>query len=71
MSVNTNAFIAQYCAAKEESWETISLADMQAVLRQGKSNLYSYTRTSEIRTVEADNPDTPDVLETRVETWYI
>ena len=71
MSVNTNAFIAQYCAAKEEFWETISLADMQAVLRQGKSNLYSYTRTSETRTVEADNPDTPDVVETREETWYI
>ncbi len=71
MSVNTNAFIAQYCAAMEESWDAISLADMQAILRQGKSNLYSYTRTSEIRTVEDDDPETPDVVETKEETWYI
>ena len=56
MSSNTNSFIAQYCAAKGETWDTISLADMQAVLRQGKSSLYSYTRTSETRTVEDDDP---------------
>ena len=71
MTSNTNSFIAQYCAAKGENWDTISLADMQTVLRQGKSSLYSYTRTSEIRTVEDDDPDTEDVVETREETWYI
>ena len=69
MSSNTNSFIAQYCAAKGETWDTISLADMQAVLRQGKSSLYSYTRTSETRTVEDDDPDTEDVVETKEETW--
>ena len=71
MTSNTNSFIAQYCAAKGESWDTISLADMQAILRQGKSSLYSYTRTSETRTVEDDDPDTADVIETKEETWYI
>ena len=71
MSSNTNSFIAQYCAAKGETWDTISLADMQAVLRQGKSSLYSYTRTSKTRTVEADDPNTPDVVETKEELWYI
>ena len=71
MTSNTNSFIAQYCAAKGEDWETISVADMQAVLRQGKSSLFSYTRTSETRTVEDDDPGTPDVVETREETWYI
>ena len=71
MSSNTNSFIAQYCAAKGETWDTISLADMQAVLRQGKSSLYSYTRTSETRTVEDDDPETTDVVETKEETWYI
>jgi hypothetical protein len=71
MTSNTNSFIAQYCAAKGENWDTISLADMQAILRQGKSSLYSYTRTSETRTVEDDDPDTEDVVETREETWYI
>lgn len=71
MTSNVNSFIAQYCAAKGENWDTISLADMQAVLRQGKSSLYSYTRTSETRTVEDDDPDTADVVETKEETWYI
>ena len=71
MSSNTNSFIAQYCAAKGETWDTISLADMQAVLRQGKSSLYSFTRPSETRTVEADDPNTPDVVETKEEIWYI
>ena len=71
MSSNTNSFIAQYRAAKGETWDTISLADMQAVLRQGKSSLYSFTRTSETRTVEADDPNTPDVVETKEELWYI
>ena len=71
MSSNVNSFIAQYCAAKGDTWDTISLADMQAVLRQGKSSLYSYTRTSETRTVEDDAPDTEDVVETKEEIWYI
>ena len=71
MSSNVNSFIAQYCAAKGDTWDTISLADMQAVLRQGKGSLYSYTRTSETRTVEDDGPDTEAVVETKEETWYI
>ncbi len=71
MTSNTNSFIAQYCSAKGEEWDTISLTDMQAVLRQGKSSLFSYTRTSETRTVEDDDPDTPDIVETKQETWYI
>ena len=71
MTSNTNSFIAQYCAARGESWESISLADMQELLRQGKSSLYSYTRTSETRTVEDDDPETKDVVETKEEIWYI
>ena len=68
---NTNSFIAQYCAAKGAAWDSISLPDMQTLLRQGKSHLYSYTRTSETRTVEADDPETTDVVETKEENWYI
>lgn len=71
MTSNTNSFISQYCAAKGAEWDTISLTDMQDVLRRGKSSLFSYTRTSETRTVEDDDPDTPDIVETRTETWYI
>ena len=71
VSSNTNSFIGQYCAAKEESWAEISLEDLKQLLRNGKSSLYSFTRTSETRTVEDDDPDTSDVVETKTETWYI
>lgn len=68
---NTNSFIGQYCAAKEQDWETISLEDLKQLLRSGKSQLYSFTRTSETRVVEADDPDTEDVVETKQEKWYV
>lgn len=68
---NTNSFIGQYCAAKEQDWETISLEDLKQLLRSGKSQLYSFTRTSETRVVEADDPDTEDVVETKEEKWYV
>ena len=71
VSNHTNSFIAQYCAAKEQEWAEISLDDMKNILRGGESQFYSFTRTSEIREVEADDPDTVDVVETREETWYI
>ncbi|MDY3690997.1 MAG: C39 family peptidase [Dysosmobacter sp.] len=71
MVSNTNAFVAQYCAARDQDWKAISLADMEQILRQGKSHLYSFTRTSETREVEDDDPETEDVVETRSETWYI
>lgn len=71
MVSNTNAFVAQYCAARDQDWKAISLADMEQILRQGKSHLYSFTRTSETREVEDDDPETEDVVETRIETWYI
>ena len=70
-TINTNSFVAQYCAAKGATWDTISLSDMQAILQAGKGSLYSYTRTSETRTVEDDDPETEDVVETKEETWYI
>lgn len=71
MTSNTNAFIGQYCAAKEQDWQTISLSDLEQTLRQGISHLYSYTSTYEIREVEDDDPETTDVVETKSEKWYI
>lgn len=68
---NTNSFIGQYCAAKEQDWEEISLENLKQLLRNGKSQLYSFTRTSETRVVEADDPDTEDVVETKEEKWYV
>ena len=66
---NTNAFIGQYCAAKNEDWENISLTDLEATLRNNKGALYTYTRASETRTIP-DDPDTEED-ESGTETWYI
>ncbi len=49
---NTNQFIGQYCAAKNEDYASISIADMEATLRNGKDHLYSFTKKEEERTVE-------------------
>ena len=68
---NSNSLLGQYCAAKNKDWKTISPTDMVNVLRSGKSHLYTFTRTSEMRTVDADDPDTPDVVEKKTELWYI
>ena len=68
---HTNSFIAQYCAAKEQNWAEISLDDMRTILQSGKSQLYSFTRISEVREVEDDDPETEDVVETKEETWYV
>ena len=71
LTSNANALLSQYCAAKEADYKAISIPDMERVLRLGKSHLYSFTRASETRTVEADDPSTPDVAETSTELWYI
>ncbi|WP_242959832.1 C39 family peptidase [Flavonifractor sp. An306] len=69
MISNTNAFIGQYCAAKNEDWETISLADLEQTLRSEVSDLYTFSRASETRTIP-DNPET-EADESGTETWYI
>ena len=66
---NTNLLISQYCAAKEEAWETISLSDLEQLLRGGVGSLYSYSRTAETRTIP-DDPETEED-ESGTETWYI
>lgn len=71
MVSNTNVFIGQYCAAKGEDWERISLADLEETLRQGKDQLYSFTKTCEIREVEGDSSQTEDAEATTSEKWYI
>ena len=68
---NTNSFLGQYCAAKNLDWKTISPSDLEAMLRAGKSHLYTYTSSTETRWVDADDPNTPDVVEQDSELWYI
>mgnify|MGYP000384428456 FL=1 len=67
---NANLFVSQYCAAKEKEFADISIADMASVMRRGKSHLYSYQRTVEIREKTVEDPDTGE--ETTVsEKWMI
>lgn len=69
MVSNTNAFVGQYCAAKGEDWENISLSDLEQLLRAEISALYTFTSTSETRSIP-DNPDTEED-ESGTEIWYI
>jgi len=75
---NANRFVAQYCAAKEQDFAAISIADMESTLRNAKGQLYSYTCTSEDRettvTSSTTDPETGEVTETTetiTETWMI
>lgn len=69
MVSNTNVFIGQYCAAKREDWENISLSDLEQTLRAEVSALYTFSRTSETRTI-SDDPETEED-ESGTELWYI
>ena len=64
---NINLFISQYCAAKAQDFASISLADMEQILRAGLTHLYSFSRTMEVRAVPAEK----DGEEDTTETWYI
>lgn len=67
---NANIFVSQYCAAKEKEFADISIADMAAVMRRGKSHLYSYKRTEEMREKTVKDPDTGEE-DTISEKWMI
>ena len=69
MLTNTNLLIGQYCAARGEDWGSISIADLEQVLQGGIGELYTFTRSSETRTIP-DDPDTQED-ESGTETWYI
>lgn len=47
---NANRFIAMYCAAKNQDYASISLGDMENVIRKAKDALYTFTSTEEPRT---------------------
>ena len=40
---NANLIVSQYCAARDEDFESISLDDLSTVLRENKEHLYFYT----------------------------
>lgn len=75
-SFNANLFIGQYCASKNEDFETISISDMENTLRQNKDKLYSYEKTTEERTIVTTtisiDPETGEEIETETfvtEIW--
>ena len=79
---NANLFVGQYCAAKSEDYTTISVSDMENMLRQGIDKLYSYTKKEEERlvetvtvtvTVDATTGEETEVetVTTTVENWIV
>lgn len=75
---NANRFIAMYCAAKNQDYASISLKDMETLIRKAKDALYTFTSTEESRTTTVTETNTDPktgkvtVTETEVtEIWKI
>lgn len=75
---NANRFIAMYCAAKNQDYASVSLKDMETMIRKAKDALYTFTSAVETRTTTVTNTDIDPntgkvtVTETEVsEVWKI
>ena len=72
---NANRFIAMYCAAKNQDYASISLKDMEDVIRKAKDALYTFTSTEESRTTTVTetntDPKTGKVTVTQTEVTEI
>lgn len=73
-----NQFIAQYCAFRNQNYESVSLYDMENILRQNKDKLYSYTKKVEERTVSTTKTVTDpitgrevEITTTNIEKWVV
>lgn len=49
---NKSLLISQYCAAKNQEYENISIADFESVLNRNKDKIYRYEKTEEKKLVE-------------------
>lgn len=67
---NANLLASQYCASLDLDFKSISLSDMEAVLRRGVQHLYSFKRTEELRETAETDPDTGEET-TVTEKWMI
>ena len=67
---NINLFLSQYCAAKDKDYQSIDDADLERILRDGKSHLYSFTSREETRTSTSTDPETGEEITTS-EVWII
>lgn len=66
-------FISQYSASKNEDYQSVSISDMEKLLRNHKDKLYSYTVTVEDRTriIQSTTTDTKTGKEIITETEII
>lgn len=67
---NANLFVSQYCAFRNDDYENVSIADMEKVLRGGKSHLYSFQRREEMRERTETDPETGEI-ERIPEKWMV
>ena len=51
---NANYFISMYCASKDQDISSISLSDMESILRANEDELYSFTYSDETRYVDGE-----------------
>ena len=51
---NANYFISMYCASKDQDISSISMADMESILRANEDELYSFTYSDETRYVDGE-----------------
>ncbi|MGN0180007.1 MAG: C39 family peptidase [Monoglobaceae bacterium] len=79
---NANQFVGQYCAAKNEDYTSVSIKDMENMLRKGKDKLYSYSKKEEERTIETvtvtvtvdtstGKEKTTETVTTSTEKWIV
>ena len=75
---STASFVSQYSASKNTDYQSVSIPDMERVLRDNKDKLYSYTkvlesRTRTVETVYVDEETGEEyIIETEVtEMWAV
>lgn len=51
-NINTANIISQYCATKNQDYETVSVSDFEATIKNHKDKIYRYEKTEEMKTVE-------------------
>ena len=78
MAYNANIFVSQFCAAKNQDFQSITFSNMESTLRNAKGKLYSYTKKEESRTrveitvtVDASTGKQTETSTTITEIWMV
>ncbi len=68
---NVMSFVAQYSASKYGDYRSVSIADMESIVKEHRDDLYTYTKVTEDRTTivyrESVDPDTGETVQTETE----